>query len=449
MSLTADATLVLENGLILRDPSTGEVEVNERIIISDGAITKADSLDGRPLFSGQIIDCSNCLIMPGLVNCHVHSAMSVFRGLADDLPLDMWLNELIFPCEAKHVSREMVRLGSTLSIAEMALSGITTFSDAYFFMEESALAAMDIGLRSVVGQGILDIPSPDTMAYGSWQERVHQFFESIPSCPTISPTLFCHSPYLCKASTFHEASAICKSHGAKLGAHVAETMRENQLIRARHGVSPVELLQSIGVLDNSFVAVHCVHLTGKDMEILRDAHVNVVHCPESNMKLASGAARIKDLLKMGLTVGLGTDSPASNNNLDLFEEMRSASLLAKLVSSDPEALNAKEALTMATIGGAMALGLDGIIGTLTPGKQADIIVIDMNQPHFQPLYNPISQLVYCARGCDVRDVIVAGRQIVRDRKLCSSSYDDARVQILKLAKKIAFDAGRTIFLTQG
>lgn len=447
MNLLRAPSLVLENGLILRDPSTSGPEVHARTLISGDIIASVNTSEKVDWSPGQVVDCSNCLIMPGLVNCHVHSAMSMFRGLADDLPLETWLNQFIFPSEAKHVSPEMVRLGSTLSAVEMALSGVTTIADAYFFMEEAAQAVIDVGLRAVIAQGVLDVPTPDAKSQGAWKERALDFFRSVPSHPNITPALFCHSPYLCQPGTYSSAAEICKSHDVKLFSHVAETLTESQLIHKRYGVTPVELLNSSGVLDSSFVAVHCVHLTDRDVEIFRDSQVSIVHCPESNMKLASGHARIKNLLDNGLTVGLGTDGAASNNNLDLFEEMRSASLLGKLVSKNPEAVNAAETLTMATIGGARVLGLDDVIGTLSPGKQADIVVVDLSQPHLQPLYNPVSQLVYCARGSDVRDVIVAGKQIVRNRRLCSVSYDDIRKQVLELADKIASDTGKKLFQT--
>ena len=439
-------TLMLENGLILRDPSKSEPEPHSRTLVSADTIIAVNTDQKVVAPSVQVVDCSKCLIMPGLVNCHVHSAMSLFRGLADDLPLETWLNKFIFPCETKHVSREMVRLGSTLSAAEMALSGVTTLADAYFFMEESANAAIDIGLRAVIAQGVLDIPCPDAAIQGAWKERAHQFFESIPPHPNISPALFCHSPYLCGIDTYVEAYEICKSYGVKLFSHVAETSSEIQFVHDKHCVTPVGLLARSGVLDDSFVAVHCVHLTQGDMEILHRNHVGIVHCPESNMKLASGSADIRSLLDRGLTIGLGTDGAASNNNLDLFEEMRSASLLAKLVSGHPDAVCARDALVMGTIGGARALGLDRTIGTLDPGKQADLIVIDLDQPHFDPLYNPISQLVYCASGRDVRDVFVAGQRVVRDRILCSTTYDNIRPRLLDLASRIALDTGRKLFL---
>ncbi|MGC8658696.1 MAG: amidohydrolase [Desulfomonilaceae bacterium] len=438
-------TLVLENGLILRDPSRDQPEPHSRTLVSSDVLVAVNTDQKMDTSSTMVVDCSNCLIMPGLVNCHVHSAMSLFRGLADDLPLETWLNKFIFPCEAKHVSPEMVHLGSTLAAAEMALSGTTTLADAYFFMEESARAAIDIGLRAVIAQGVLDIPSPDAGTRGGWKERVNQFFESIPSNPRISPALFCHSPYLCGIDTYVKAHEICKAHGVKLFSHVAETSAEIRFIHDKFGVTPIELLAPSDVLDDSFVAVHCVHLTQRDVDILHRNCVNIVHCPESNMKLASGAADIRGLLNNGLTIGLGTDGPASNNNLDLFEEMRSASLLAKLVSGHSDALCAREAIVMATIGGAKALGLDQTIGTLDPGKQADIIVIDLDKPHFDPLYNPISQLVYSSNGHDVRDVFVGGQQIVRNRKLCATNYDNIRLRFLELASAIASDTGQKVF----
>lgn len=447
MNVIADSTLVLENGLILRDPSTSEPERHERTLISGDIITAVNSHRLIALTPGQVIDCTDCLIMPGLVNSHVHSAMSLFRGLADDLPLKTWLEEFIFPCESRHVSPEMVLLGSTLSAIEMALSGVTTFADAYFFMEAAAHAVINVGLRAVIAQGVIDFPTPDARTTGSWKDRAFQFFESVPSHSNITPALFCHSPYLCGTDTYLEAAGICKSHNTKLFSHVAETFSEVQQTRSKYNVTPVEFLYSAGVLDSSFVAVHCVHLTARDREILRETGVGIVHCPESNMKLASGTPRMKDLLERGLPIGLGTDGAASNNNLDLFEEMRSASLMAKLVSNDPEAVTAREALTMATIGGARVLGLDHMIGTLDPGKQADIIIVDLRQPHLEPLYNPISQLVYCARGSDVRDVIIAGRQIVRNHSLCAPGYDDFRKLALDFAAKIATDTGKKLFLT--
>lgn len=438
--------IVLENGLILTDASQSDPEHHRRTVISGDRIVSVNSSAPTPPGAVETIDCSNCIIIPGLVNCHVHSPMSLFRGLADDLPLQTWLERFIFPSEALHVTPEMVRLGATLSAVEMALSGITTYADAYFFMEQAALAAIDIGLRAIIAQGVLDVPTPDAKRAGCWRDRVSEFFENVPSHPTITPSIFCHSPYLCGSDTFKEAWEFSKSAGAKLFSHVSETTHEIEQVTLSHGVSPVQLLDSINVLDRDFVAIHCVHLTPKDLQIIGDRKVSIVHCPESNMKLASGSAPVANFLQLQIGLGIGTDSPASNNNLDLFEEMRSAALMAKLISNNPEALSARNALSMATIGGARCLGLDKDIGTLDIGKQADIVVVDLDKPHLFPLYDPISQLVYCANAGDVRDVVVAGRLIVRNRRLSFTGYDDVRERCLELAGKIAKSANKSLFL---
>lgn len=445
MNHNDERTILLENGLIICSPETTDAVPNLRTLISDGTIIEINSFEKPTPGNAQVVDCSNCLIIPGLVNAHVHGAMSFFRGLADDMPLTRWLGEFIFPSEARHVNPEMVRLGTTLSAVEMALSGITTFADAYFFMEESAKAAQDVGLRALIAQGIVDAPTPDTRNHLSWKERVAEFIGSVASDSLITPALFCHSPYLCGPDTFKTAHQMARSHGIKLFSHVAETKSEMDEIFRLYGVSPVEWLSSLGVMDEDFISVHGVHLSATDCRILRDSFSGLIHCPESNMKLASGSAPIKILMEMGVNVGLGTDSSASNNNLDLFEEMRSASFLAKLSSNDPEALNARQTLSMATTQGARLLGLEDRIGSLAPGKQADIVVVDLDQPHLTPMYDPFSQLVYCARGSDVRDVIVSGKLIVRDRKLRSISYKDLRHEIIELARRIGADAGRKIF----
>jgi 5-methylthioadenosine/S-adenosylhomocysteine deaminase len=445
MSKPSEKPIVLQNGLILCFPGISDPIPHKRTLISGGAIIEINSFQKPTPDNSQVIDCSNCLIMPGLVNCHVHAAMSLFRGLADDIPLRTWLEQYIFPSEARYVSPEMVRLGTTLSAVEMALSGITTFADAYFFMEESARAALDVGLRATIAQGILDVPAPDTGMKCSWKDRVSEFLECLPSDSLISPALFCHSPYLCGSDTFKSAFEISQTHGIKLFSHVAETKIEIDEIYKLYGLSPFEWLDSLGILGENFVAVHGVHLSEEDCRILVDASSGLIHCPESNMKLASGAARINDLLEMGVKVGLGTDSPASNNNLDFFEEMRSASLLAKLSSSNTEALNARQTLYMASTQGARILGLENVIGTLVPGKQADIIIVDLDQPHLTPLYDPVSQMVYCAKASDVRDVMVSGRVVVRNREICTVSYQDVRRSVIKLAGKIGADSGKRLF----
>ncbi len=435
------AETILINGLILTDPSRPEVVPHGRTVINGNSLVQVNVLNDSNLPSEGVIDCSDCLIMPGLVNGHTHAAMSLLRGVADDLPLNEWLQRYIFPAEAKHVVPEFVYLGTCLAAVEMALNGITTFADGYFHMENSARAALDVGLRSLVAQGILDVPAPDAPIAGSWRRRVNEFLAECPTHSLITPALFCHSPYLCSAETLQAAQAISKEHNILLFSHVSETAQEVEEIRKRYGVRPFKHLQGLGILGPNFVAVHAVHLSDSEKELLAKSSTGVVHCPESNMKLASGAAPVYDLLAGGVTVAIGTDGPASNNNLDLLEEMRSASLMAKLVTGDPQALDARTVLRMATIDGAKALGMEDRIGSLAPGKLADVTVIHLNRPHLTPLYDAISHLVYAARGSDVRHVMVNGRLVVRDGRITTVDKDDLMARARSVAASIRNDLG--------
>lgn len=438
----SDITLI--NGLILQDSRRPRVELHSTTVISGGKLSVVNGEAGSTVTSGDVIDCSGCLIMPGLVNLHTHAAMAMLRGLADDVPLDTWLNDYIFPTEARFAAPEFVYLGTKLAAVEMALSGITCCADGYFFMEQSARAFAEVGLRAVVAQGILDVPVPDAPQPGSWKARVEVFLRDFPSDPLVTPALFCHSPYLCSPETLRSAWEICEARDMKLFVHVAETAREVEDIKGRYGLTPVEHLNRVGILGERLVAVHCVHLSEREKEMLVESGTSIVHCPESAMKLASGAAPVADLLAKGALVALGTDGPASNNNLDMFEEMRSASFMAKLVGRDPLALNAATMIRMATINGAEALGLEAQIGTLQAGKAADLIVVDLNRPHLTPLYDAISHLVYCARGSDVRDAIVNGRPVVRDGRVTTVNEGKLREEALELSSRIARDLGRDI-----
>ncbi len=290
----------------------------------------------------------------------------------------------------------------------------------------------------MIAQGILDVPAPDAPSPGSWKPRVEEFLASCPLDSLITPALFCHSAYLCGPETLRAATDMAKEHHTKLLCHVSETSPEVDDITARYGRRPVEHLHGLGILDGSFTAVHAVHLTDREKEMLAESGVGVVHCPESNMKLAAGACDTRDLLRRGIPLGIGTDSPASNNNLDLFEEMRSASLMAKLITGDPEALDARAALGTATIDGARVLGMNDRIGSLEPGKLADVIVIDLDRPHLTPMYVPESHLVYAARGSDVRDVIVNGRLVVDHGRI--TTVDEG--EFMARARTLASEIGR-------
>jgi len=439
--------IILKDGLILTGPGFSEAIPHSRTVISGERLLVVNEELKAPLPWAGVIDCSNCLIMPGLINAHTHAAMSLLRGIADDLPLDQWLNNYIFPSEARHAGPEFVYLGTRLSAAEMALSGITTFADGYYFMEEAARAAVDVGLRSVIAQGILDVPVPDAPRAGFWKERAVEFLISCPTNPLITPALFCHSAYLCGPETLRGAADMARSKGTHLFCHVSETESEVREIVSRYGMTPVEHLEKNGILGQDFVAVHGVHLSDKEKDMLAESGTKLVHCPESNMKLATGAVDVMDLIRRGITVALGTDGPASNNNLDLFEEMRSASLMAKLISSDPQALDARTALRMATIDGARALGMEDKIGSLEAGKLADVIVIDLDRAHLTPVYDPVSHLVYSARGSDVRDVIVNGRIVVRNGRLMTQDEEELRANVREMAADIGRDLGIGNFKT--
>ena len=440
-----NAETILVNGLILADPACPVVVPHGKTMINGNGLVQVNVPNDAGPPRDNVIDCSNCLIMPGLVNAHTHAAMSLLRGIADDLPLDQWLNSYIFPSEARHAGPDFVYLGTCLSAMEMALNGVTTFADGYFHMENAAQAALDVGLRAMVAQGILDVPTPDAPVPGSWRKRADTFLAGCPTDSLISPALFCHSPYLCSAQTLQAASALSREYGILLFCHVSETAQEVEEIQRQHGVMPVEHLRRLGILGRDFVAVHAVHVSDAEQEMLAESATGIVHCPESNMKLASGAAPVQDLLAKGITVAIGTDGPASNNNLDLFEEMRSASLMAKLITGDPQALDARTVLRMATIDGARVLGMEDRIGSLEPGKLADLIVINLDRPHLTPLYDPISHLAYAARGTDVRHVMVNGRWVVRDGRITTIDEDNLMARARGMAANIGKDLGITTY----
>jgi len=374
--------------------------------------------------------------MPGLVNTHTHAPMTLFRGMADDLPLMTWLNEHIFPAEAKSVNPEMVYWCSKLAAAEMILAGTTTVADGYFLEDSVAEAFSDSGMRSVVAQGIIDFPAPgipdptQNVAIAAhfidrWQTKNN----------LVTPAIFCHSPYTCSPDTLKRAKETARQKNALFFVHLAETQTEVEQIQEQHNTTPVRYLDSLGVLDKDTICIHCVWLDEKEIEILAKSGAKVSTCPQSNMKLGSGIAPLKKMLEAGISVGLGTDGCASNNTLDLFSEMDICAKIHKVKDIDPTALPAKAVLEMATIGGASVLGLSGDIGSLSPGKKADIILLDLMQPHLQPFYHP-DLLVYAASGADVSTVIIDGKLVMRHRKILTFDADQAMAKVRKLAESL-------------
>jgi 5-methylthioadenosine/S-adenosylhomocysteine deaminase len=356
------------------------------------------------------------LIMPGLVNVHTHAAMSLFRGLADDLELMQWLQDYIFPLEAT-LSGEVVYQGTLLSIAEMIKSGTTSFCDMYLFVGDVARAVEDAGMRAWIGEVLYDFPSPN---YGELENGfafTRQLFDRYRHHPLISITVDPHAVYTCSPDLLTRLGALARDEGALYVIHLAENEAEVRTCRERYGRSPVDHLESLGLLGPQVVADHCVMLTNAEIELLARRGVKVAHCPESNLKLASGIAPVVQMLEAGICVGIGTDGSASNNDVDMFGEMNTTAKIHKADRLDPTVMSAATTLHAATMGGARVLGAERMIGSLEPGKKADCIVLDLNQPHMTPIYNPISHLVYAARGSDAIHSVIGGQVVMENRRL--------------------------------
>jgi 5-methylthioadenosine/S-adenosylhomocysteine deaminase len=432
--------LIMGGTLLTLSESMDTIE-NPVIGIRDGRIILVEKGENPPAKhypAKEILNAEGCVILPGLVNTHNHLPMVCYRGYADDMPLMEWLHERIFPAERKYVNRDMVYAGSRLAMAEMILSGTTTFCDGYYYESSVAQAAIDMGMRGIVSQGFIDFPTPDKPEPAKNIKIAETFIDKWKDrSPLISPALFCHTPYTCAAETLITLKQAAREKDVLFLSHVAETRDEIKLIQERYGLTPIRHLQKLGVLDERTVIVHAVWVDEEELEMLRDTGTKVSHNPESNMKLAVGVAPVPAMLRKGITVGLGTDGCASNNDLDLFREMGTAAKLHKVAAMDPTVLDARTALKMATINGARVLGLGDQIGSIEPGKCADLILVDMNKPHLTPLYQVYSHLVYAASGADVVASIINGKLVMKDRKLLHADLDDIMENVRKITKVIA------------
>jgi 5-methylthioadenosine/S-adenosylhomocysteine deaminase len=439
------STFMLQPDLIIEDGTLLTLVEGEKPLQHATLLIQGDRIAGilagtekRPSFKGaHVLDATDSIIMPGLVNAHGHTAMTLFRGLADDLPLKKWLFEKIFPAEAKHLSEETVYWGALLGCLEMIASGTTTVSDGYFFQDATARAFQKAGLRALIAQGVIDFPAPgvpdptQNLAVGkAFIERWDQVSE------LIRPGLFCHSLTTCSDRTLQKAMALSQEFSLPLQIHLSETEEEVEEVIRRSGERPVLHLAHLGLLNESLIGVHAVHLEDEEIELLARNRVGIVHSPESNMKLASGMARVSEMVKKGVVLGLGTDGCASNNNLDLFKEMDTAAKLGKVATLDPVNMGAATVLKMATVWGAKVLGLEKQIGTIEVGKKADIITIDLRKPHLVPLYNPMSTIVYSASGSDVKDVIVNGRVLMKDRTFTALDAEEVMAKVREISEKI-------------
>jgi len=412
-------SLVIANGTVVTMDGSGRVIANGAVAVDGTDIVAVDTADAiaRQFRGRDTIDAAGRVVLPGLINTHTHAPMVLFRGLADDLALMDWLNKYIFPAEAKTVSPEFVRAGTRLAALEMIESGTTTFTDMYYFEEEIAKETRTAGLRGVLGQTVIQFPVADARTPADALARAEKFITEFKGDPLITPAVAPHAMYTLDGPTLKAARELSKRLGVPTLIHVAETRDEVKTAQERFKSSPTAYLDSLGFLGPGVLVAHGVWVSDEDIAILKMRGVGVSHNPESNMKLASGAAPVTAYLRAGVPLGLGTDGAASNNDLDMFEAMRMASMLNKLVTSDPRAVPAKTALEMATIGGARALGMDRQIGSLEGGKRADIIIVGMSSARQTPMYDPISHLVYVTRGDDVQTTIVNGRILMRDRKV--------------------------------
>ena len=384
--------------------------------------------------ASKTIDAKGGLVLPGLVNGHTHAAMSLFRGLADDLPLMEWLNQYIFPVESR-MDAEFVYTGTLLACAEMIMSGTTTFCDMYLFEDEAATAAKKAGMRCLVGEVLYDFQSPNYGTIEKGFEYTETLIQKWEDDPIVSIAVEPHSLFTCSPSLLKKANELALKYDVPLIIHVAETLNEISEVKKKYDKTPVDHLYSLGLLGSHLIADHCVHLNKREIERISEYGVKVIHNPESNMKLASGIAPVPELLAHGVTVGLGTDGCASNNNLDLFTEMDMAAKLHKINAMDPTVMGAENVLRMATIEGAKAMGIEDITGSLEVGKKADVILVDTAKPHLTPLYNPYSHLVYSARGNDVSHVVINGQVVMEDRKLTTLDLSE----IMERAKEKARD----------
>ena len=436
---------IVTGGIVVTVDSARNV-YNPGAVAIDGAsiVAVGPAADIAARFqAAEQINTVGSVVIPGLINTHTHAPMVLYRGLADDLPLQEWLEKYIFPAEARTVSPEMVRVGTRLAALEMIQSGTTAYADMYYFEEEIARATKAAGMRGVLGQTVIQFPVADAKTPQESLSRAETFIREFQRDELIVPAVAPHAPYTNDAKTLLASRALATKYGVPVLIHVAETAVELKNSQAAHaGMSPVGYLQAIGFWGPRTVANHGVAVSAADITILRSHQVAVSHNPESNMKLASGIAPVPQYLAAGITVGLGTDGAASNNDLDMFEAMRFAALLHKVNTGDPRAIPAATALEMATIGGARALGLETQVGSLETGKRADLVVVSMAGARQTPLYDPVSHLVYVSRGDDVRTVMVNGRVLMRDRKMLTLDEPAVLADARKLSDAVRAAVGK-------
>jgi 5-methylthioadenosine/S-adenosylhomocysteine deaminase len=440
--MTEQIDLLLHSGTVVTMDGDYTLYEDGAVAVQGYTIVAVGPTEGvRAKYTAETnLDCTGQVIMPGLVNAHTHIPMSLLRGLNDDLRLDVWLGYLM-PLEREFVTPEFVRLGSRVACAEMIRCGITTFADMYYYEEAIAAETAEIGMRALLGQTVLIFPTPDAETYEDGLSRCRQFIEEWRDHDLIQPAVAPHAWYTATPELLQACGDLAREYDVPLHTHVSETALEVENCRETHHRPVVPWIDRHGLLNTKLLAAHCVHIDEGEMFKLKKAGAGIAHCPTSNLKLASGIAPIGKMLEMGLNVGVGTDGPASNNDLDMFEETRLAALLAKTDSNDPTTLPARQALELATIGGARAVHMAHLTGSLEVGKRADLAVVDMdgihNQPHFANAVDAVySRLVYAAKSTDVAHVVCNGRFLLRDRQLLTIDEVAAQKEAAAVAVKI-------------
>jgi 5-methylthioadenosine/S-adenosylhomocysteine deaminase len=435
--------LVVRGGTIVTMDARGTLIEDGAVAVHRGrivAVGRRADVD-RDFAGRETIEARGRVVMPGLINGHTHIPMTLFRGLADDLDLNEWLTKYIFPAEAKNVTEDFVRVGTRLGLAEMIRGGTTTYCDMYYFEDAIADETARAGVRGVLGETVIDFPVADNKTFEDGLAYAQRYIQKWRGHPLITPALAPHAAYTVSEAHLKAARDLATRLQATVVIHVAESRKELDDITRDHGASPVNYLARIGFLNERVIAAHAIFLTAEEIALFKRLGVGAVHNPQSNMKLASGVAPVPQMLRADVALGLGTDGAASNNDLDMWDEMDTAAKLHKLTSNDPRVLPAREVLEMATIRGARALHLEGDIGSLERGKRADLIVVDMDAPHQTPLYNVYSHLVYATKASDVRTVVIEGRVVMRDRRLLTLDEEaikrDARAYRARILQSLA------------
>jgi len=438
MSIPCETLLI--NGHVVTMDERFTVHARGSVAIGGGTILGVGDVAAE-YEPAETIDCAGRVVMPGLINAHTHVAMAMLRGLADDLRLDVWLLGYMMPVERQFVRPDFVALGTNLGCAEMIRSGTTCFADMYYFEEVVAEAAATAGLRAICAQTVLKFPAPDAASFEDSLARARDFITRWKGHPRIVPAVAPHAPYTCTAEILRACAELAWEFGVPLHTHLAETALEVEQSRREHGMPVVPWVKKQRLFDARVLAAHCVHIDEGEMRTLKESGAGVAHNPTSNLKLGSGVAPVAKMLELGLPVGIGTDGPASNNDFDMFEEMRLAALLAKGIGKDPTALPARDALAMATCGGAQAMGLGEVTGAIERGKRADLIVVDLDQAHNVPRFRRdagavYSQLVYASKSTDVVDVMCDGRWLMRNRLLLTVDENALRDAAATMARRI-------------